>query len=48
MAWPNGVRWTGEPSQCTCTAFVAGDLADTLHCPRGWRWVAAIAKWVHS
>lgn len=41
-------RWDGEPAACTCTVLIADNLDDTLHCPKRWRWVARIAKWVHS
>jgi hypothetical protein len=40
--------WADEPRQCTCTVRVVDDLADTLRCPRAWRWVTAIGKWVHA
>jgi hypothetical protein len=48
MAWPGDARWKDEPRACRCTVRVVADLADTLHCPRGWRWVARISRWVHA
>lgn len=37
-----------EPAECRCTVLVVEDLADTLHCPEGWRWVPEAEAWVHS
>jgi hypothetical protein len=41
------IRWIGEPDRCTCTRMIVEDLADTLGCPAGWRFVAGTG-WCHN